>query len=58
MVAPGRNVTRAVEEWNASRVVATRERVEHFLNGVKTAEYPVDVPFANTRFRNLRIRKR
>jgi hypothetical protein len=55
-----------VGQWNRSRIVVAREHVEHWLNGVKTAEYPVDLPFASpislqhhrseVRFRNLRIR--
>lgn len=37
--APIRDVTRPVGEWNAARVVARGDTVEHWLNGVKLLEY-------------------
>jgi hypothetical protein len=37
--APPSDVTRPVGEWNTARVVARGARVEHWLNGVKVAEY-------------------
>ena len=61
-----KSVARPAGEWNDARIRVTVERIEHWLNGVKTADYPVDVPFASpialqhhfseVRFRNLRIR--
>jgi hypothetical protein len=55
-----------VGEWNSARILVTAHRVEHWLNGERTAEYPIDVPFlsaivlqhhfSEVRFRNLRIR--
>jgi hypothetical protein len=36
---PVRDVTRPVGEWNAARVVARGDTVEHWLNGVKLLEY-------------------
>ena len=61
-----RSGARMVGEWNTSRILVARDHVEHWLNGVKTAQYPVDLPFASpislqhhrseVRFRNLRIR--
>lgn len=60
-----KSVARPVVEWNDARIRVTAKRIEHWLNGVKTADYPVDVPFASpialqhhfseVRFRNLRI---
>lgn len=66
-VTPVQNsVARQVGEWNDARILVTPERIEHWLNGVKTAEYAVDVPlpspivlqyhFTEVKFRNLRIR--
>ena len=62
-----RSAARVVGEWNDSRIVVTRDRIEHWLNGVQTVNYRVDVPFASpillqhhgseVRFRNLRIRR-
>jgi hypothetical protein len=59
-------VAKAAGEWNDSRILVTRDRIEHWLNGVKTAEYAVDIPFASpillqhhfseVRFRKLRIK--
>jgi hypothetical protein len=61
------SAARPIGEWNDSRIRVTPERIEHWLNGVKTAEYPVDVPlpspivlqyhFTEVKFRNLRIRR-
>ncbi|MEO8028621.1 MAG: family 16 glycoside hydrolase [Bryobacteraceae bacterium] len=55
-----------VGQWNDARLVVAKDHLEHWLNGIKTAEYPIDVPFASpivlqhhrseVRFRNLRIR--
>lgn len=36
---PVRDVTRPVGDWNAARVVARGDTVEHWLNGVKLLEY-------------------
>jgi hypothetical protein len=53
-------------QWNESRLILTNDHIEHWLNGIKTAEHSVDVPFASpiilqhhrseVRFRNLKIR--
>jgi hypothetical protein len=58
---------RAAGEWNESRLVVMEDHVEHWLNGVMTARYAVDVPFASpvslqhhqseVRFRSIRIRR-
>ncbi|MBX3132033.1 MAG: DUF1080 domain-containing protein [Gemmatimonadaceae bacterium] len=42
--APVRDVTRPVGEWNAARVVARGDTVEHWLNGVKLLEYVAGSP--------------
>ena len=62
-----KSVAKPIGEWNEARIRVTAERIEHWLNGVKTAEFPVDVPlsspivlqyhFTEVRFRNLRIRR-
>ncbi|MEO8028500.1 MAG: family 16 glycoside hydrolase [Bryobacteraceae bacterium] len=53
-------------EWNQSKLIVTRDHLEHWLNGVKIVEQPIDVPFASpivvqyhrseVGFRNLKIR--
>ena len=62
-----KSVARSAGDWNDARIRVTAERIEHWLNGVKTVEYPVDVPlpspivlqyhFSEVKFRNLRIRR-
>ena len=62
-----KSVARPIGEWNGAGVVVTREQIEHWLNGVKAALHPVDVPlpspivlqyhFTQVKFRNLRIRR-
>jgi hypothetical protein len=62
-----KSAARPVGEWNEAHIRVTRERIEHWLNGTKTAEYPVDVPlpspivlqyhFTEVKFRNLKIRR-
>jgi len=62
-----RPAAKPVGEWNESRIVVTSEHIEHWLNGVQTAQYSVDVPFASpillqhhaseVRFRKLRIHR-
>lgn len=57
---------RPVGEWNRSRILVAEDHVEHWLNGVETARFPVDVQFespillqhhrSEVRFRNLKIR--
>lgn len=62
-----KSAARPVGEWNQSRVLVATDHVEHWLNGVQTARYELDVAVASpialqhhsseVRFRNLRIRR-
>jgi hypothetical protein len=36
---PSKDATRPVGSWNATRIVARGNHVEHWLNGVKIVEY-------------------
>jgi len=61
-----KRATKPLGEWNESRLIVTGDHIEHWLNGIQTATYPVDVPFASpivlqhhkseVRFRNLKVR--
>ncbi len=61
------SLAKPLGEWNASRIVVTADRVEHWLNGTMTARYETDLPFASSlvlqhhttevHFRNVRIRQ-
>ena len=44
LVAPVRDVTRPVGEWNRARLVVIGSHVEHWLNGVKLLEYELWTP--------------
>lgn len=44
MVAPSRRAARPVGEFNHSRLVLKGNRVEHWLNGVKVVDTPLDAP--------------
>ena len=39
---PSRDVTRPLGEWNQSRIVASKGRVQHWLNGEKVVEYDMN----------------
>jgi hypothetical protein len=66
VTAVSRSLAKPLGEWNQSRILVTQDHVEHWLNGVLSARYPVDVPFpspislqhhvSDVRFRNIRIR--
>jgi len=40
--APVKDMTKAVGEWNQTRIVAKGKHVEHWMNGEKLLEYDVD----------------
>ena len=44
MHAPLAKASRPVGEWNQTRIVVNGSRVEHWLNGVKTADYQLWSP--------------
>ncbi len=66
MLAPSEQAAKPIGEWNQLRLVLTKDRLEHWLNGVKVVEAPIDAPFASplllqyhrsaVAFRNIKIR--
>jgi hypothetical protein len=44
LYAPPPRVAKFAGNWNSSRIVARGNRVEHWMNGVKTIEYEVNSP--------------
>jgi hypothetical protein len=42
LYAPPKDVTRPIGEWNEGRIVANKGKVQHWLNGVKTADYDMN----------------
>jgi hypothetical protein len=42
LYSPPRDVTRPVGEWNDGRIVITQGKVQHWLNGTKTADYDLN----------------
>jgi hypothetical protein len=44
LYAPSQDVTKPVGEFNHSRLVVDHDHVQHWLNGVKVAEYVLDSP--------------
>jgi len=67
LAAKSKPAAKPAGQWNRSRLVVTEDRVEHWLNGVMTAQYPVDVAFdsplllqhhaSEVRFRGIRGRR-
>ena len=59
LYAPVKDVSRPRGEWNAVRVVADGNHVEHWLNGVKLLEYELgsddwNERVAKSKFRNMK----
>ena len=46
MMAPEKDATKPVGEWNESRIVLQGNHVEHWLNGVKVVDTTLDSPAA------------
>jgi len=42
LYSPSQDATRPVGEWNTTRIVARGSHIEHWLNGVKIAEFDLD----------------
>ncbi len=67
VVPVSKPAARPAGEWNESRLLVTDDHVEHWLNGVMTARYPVDFAFdspvllqhhaSEVRYRNIRLRR-
>lgn len=43
--APARDMTKALGQWNQTRIVARGNHVEHWMNGEKLLEYDIDTEF-------------
>ena len=41
---PIKDVTRPIDEWNAIRLIARGNHIEHWMNGVKLLEYEIGSP--------------
>jgi hypothetical protein len=67
VVPVSKAAARPAGEWNESRLLVMDDHVEHWLNGVMTARYPVDFAFdspvllqhhaSEVRYRNIRLRR-
>lgn len=67
VVPVSKPAARPAGEWNESRLLVTDDHVEHWLNGVMTARYPVDFAFdspvllqhhaSEVRYRDIRLRR-
>ena len=44
LVAPAKDVTAPVGQWNHSRLLVDHGKVQHWMNGVKVAEYEIGSP--------------
>ena len=58
LIAPTRDATRPVGEWNHAQVVLNGDHGEHWLNGVKVAEYELGSPrfdslFAQSKYHDI-----
>ena len=42
LYAPPKDVTKPIGEWNESRIVANKGKIQHWLNGLKTADYDMN----------------
>ena len=56
LYAPTRDVTRPVGEYNQARIVLKRGKGEHWLNGVKVAEYDLNSPEFKARVAGSKFR--
>ena len=57
VIAPSKDVTKPVGEWNESRLIARGKHVEHWLNGVKVVEYEVGSADWETRVKASKFAK-
>jgi len=48
--SPPRDAVKPVGEWNQTRIIAKGNHIEHWLNGIKTAEFEVGGPEWNAKF--------
>lgn len=57
MLPPAKKATKPVGQWNKIKVIIKNNKAEHWMNGVKTVEYPTSGPewdkmVANSKFKD------
>ena len=55
--SPPRDAVKPVGEWNRTRIVAKGAHVEHWLNGIKTAEFEIGGPEWNAKYQASKFTK-
>ncbi|WP_293904144.1 DUF1080 domain-containing protein [Phenylobacterium sp.] len=57
LVAPAMDMTKPVGEWNSSRLIVDHNHVQHWLNGMKVAEYEIGSPTFNALVGSSKFRR-
>ncbi len=57
LVAPSKDVTAPVGQWNHARLVVDHGKVQHWLNGVKIVEYEIGSPDFKARVDHSKFRQ-
>ena len=55
--SPPRTAVKPVGEWNQTRIIAKGNHIEHWLNGIKTAEFEVGSPQWTEKFQASKFSK-